>query len=157
MGKHSKKDKSSGAITMRPYAQKRDLSKPSKSSVIGVMSIKGAIAVILAIFLVLYSLGLSGQEPLAGALSLKMILCDLAAGLTVACLLTAFTFAYVKAEQNIVGGMAFVVLVLLIIGVLAIWNAVAANGGSIAFIVVGIVLGLLSLGYDLYTFPRRKH
>ena len=157
MGKHTKKDRQSGAITMRPYAQKRDLSKPSKSSVIGVISIKGAIAIILAAFLLMYSLGLSGHEPLAGALSLKMILGDLAAGFAVACLLTAFTFAYVKVEQNIAGIIAFVVLLLLIIGVLAIWNIVAANGGSIAFIIVGIILGLLSLGYDIYTFPRRKH
>ena len=157
MGKHSKKETADNAITMRPYAQKRDLSKPSKSSVTAVMAIKVVIAILVALFLFMFSKGLSGHEPLEHAVSFKAILSDLAAGLMISFLLTAFTYAYVKIEQNITGILAFVVLVLLIIGVLAIWSVLAADGGSAAFSIIGIILGLLALGYDLYTFPKRKH
>ena len=139
--------------------RERDLEHPSRASLVGSVWMKFLLMLVITVFLAMHSMGLDGSTAMTGSLTPRMVLTDLCIGWAAYGLVSVFTYCYPRTKNPAVGIIMFVVMCAIIVASFFVWDAMAANGGLIAFPIVIIVLGVIPFCMDIWgliTYNRRE-
>lgn len=137
-------------LDARHPVRMRDLAHPSRASLTGSVWTKFLLALMIAAFLFMHTLGLDGSTPKPDAASFKMIISDISIGACSFGLVSVFTYCYLRLKNQAICIVLFIAMCALMIIAILIWSHWAATGGRIIFPIILIIVCLVPFVMDIW-------
>ncbi len=139
--------------------KERDLQNPSYASLLGCVCTKFLLMLVVALYLLLHTMGFDGSTAMPDALSAKMILMDLGVGWGAFGLASGFTYFYVRVKNPTIGFILFAILIAMCIAEFFIWDIAIKLNLSMALPIIVIAICIIPFVMDIWgiiTYDRRQ-